>query len=285
VIYTPPVWKEWLTALAVLAAGAACLRLGSWSGRRSTRSRNIIASASIGLAVGAAAAHYPPLRDVAGAWLSVPRGEGVLVCFGALALLGVAGADRKRHSGRAILMGATALVFLLLTALSSGSLGWHYFGRRLRANFPDASDALQQTTGITCAPAAASMLLYRAGIRISEGELAELAGTTILQGTAPYALARAVDQVARVHGMRGSIQRVDYARAVRLARPFIAFVDEPGIGGHAFCVLKADPQQVQTIDPLSGSPETISREEFVTEWDPVIVWIYPRRDTKGHETD
>jgi hypothetical protein len=230
--------------------------------------------------VAAAAAHYPPLRDIAGAWISVPGGEGVLACFGALTLLGVARSERKPDSNRLISMAATALIWLLLVALSSGSLGWHYFGQRLCANYPDASGALQQTTGITCAPAAASMLLYRAGVRISEGELAELANTTLLQGTAPYALARAVDRVARVHGMRGSIQRIDYARAMRLARPFVAFVNEPGIGGHTLCVLRADPRQVRTIDPLSGSPETIPRKEFVAEWDPVIIWIGPQRGAK-----
>jgi peptidase C39-like protein len=272
-IYTPPAWQEWLCAAAILAAGATCLRLGAWSGHRSVRARNITAAVGIALALGAAAAHYPPLREVAGAWLSIPGGEGVLACFGALTLLGVAGSDHKRRSSRAVPIAAAALVFLLLIALSSGSLGWHYFGQRLRANYPDASGALQQTTGITCAPAAASMLLHRFGIRISEGELAELAGTNPLQGTAPYALARAVDRAARRHGMRGRIQRMDDARARRLARPFVAFVNEPGIGGHALCVLKFDPARVWVIDPLAGAQETILREEFVAEWDPVIIWV------------
>jgi hypothetical protein len=281
-IYTPPAWQEWLCAVAILAAGATCSRLGDWLGRRSARARNITAAVGLALALGAAAAHYPPLREIAGPWLSLPGGEGVLACFGALALLGVAGSDRKRRSSRAVPIAATTLVFLLLIALSSGSLGWHYFGQRLRANYPDASGALQQTTGITCAPATASMLLYRSGIRISEGELAELAGTSPLRGTAPYALARAVDGVVRRRGLRAYIQRVDYAGAVHLAHPFVAFVNEPGVGGHALCVLSADPRQARTIDPLSGSQETIPREEFVAEWDPVIIWVGPRTDTKDH---
>jgi ABC-type bacteriocin/lantibiotic exporter with double-glycine peptidase domain len=157
---------------------------------------------------------------------------------------------------------------------------WHYFGQKLRANFPDARGALQQTTGITCAPAAAFMLLFRSGLRVSEGELAERANTTPPQGTAPYALARAVNGIARRHRLRGCIRRVDYAHAVRLGRPFVAFMNRPGVGGHALCVLKAGTAQVRVIDPLSGSPETMTREEFVSEWDPVIVWV-ERTGTAG----
>jgi ABC-type bacteriocin/lantibiotic exporter with double-glycine peptidase domain len=132
---------------------------------------------------------------------------------------------------------------------------------------------LQQTTGITCAPAAAAMMLYQSGIRVSEGELAELAGTNPLQGTAPYALARAVDCVARRSGKRGCVRRVDYAQVSLLGRPFVAFMNRPGVGGHALCVARADATAVEVIDPLSGSEDRMTREEFTAEWDPVIVWV------------
>jgi ABC-type bacteriocin/lantibiotic exporter with double-glycine peptidase domain len=138
---------------------------------------------------------------------------------------------------------------------------------------PDGNGALQQTTGITCGPAAAAMLLHRAGIRISEGALAELASTSPLQGTAPFALARAVDRVARCRGMRGRVRRVEYEEAFRLARPFVAFVHRPGVGGHAVCVRSVGPHRVATLDPLSGTRDMIPRDQFVTQWDPVIVWV------------
>jgi hypothetical protein len=227
--------------------------------------------------VGAAVAHYPPLRDAAGPWLCRVGGEVEVACLGAAALLGIAWADRERAASSVLLATATGLVFLVLAALGAGPLGWRYFGQRLRSNYPDATGTLCQTTGITCAAAAASMLLYRSGIRISEGELAELAHTSPIQGTAPYALARAVDIAARRHGLRGRIQRVDYARAWRLGHPFLAFVNRPGEGGHALCVLKADSIRVWTIDPLSGTPETVPRAQFIAAWDPIIVWVtYPR---------
>lgn len=273
--YTPAVWQEWLAMAAILAAGASCLWLGIWSSRRSTHARNTAAAMGLALAVGAAAAHYPPLRDVVGPCLSLPGGEGALACLGTLALLGIAEAERKQSSRRPVRAAAFALVFLALFAFSSGSVGWHYFGQSLRANYPDASGALQQTTGITCAPAAAAMLLYHSGLRISEGAMAELAHTSFIQGTAPYALARAVDRVARRQGLRGCIQRVDYARAVCLRHPFVAFINRPGIGGHALCVLKAAPEKLLVIDPLSGMQETVQRDQFVAGWDPVIIWIEP----------
>src|SRR5260370_41281160 len=99
-IYTPSVWQEWLTAAAIIAAGASCLRLGTWSGRRSARARNITAAVGIALALGGAAAHYPPVREVAGAWLSIPGGEGELAFFCSLTLLCVAGADHERRAGQ-----------------------------------------------------------------------------------------------------------------------------------------------------------------------------------------
>jgi hypothetical protein len=273
--YSPPLWQEVLSLLTLLAAGLACLRLGRTAGRRSARAGGGVALTAGLVAVLAAAAHYPPLRDIAGPWLILPGGEASLACLAALTLIGVAGADRKKRLP--LLHLAAGLVLLLLTTLTSGSLGWRLFGQRLRANYPDARGALQQTTGITCGPAAASMLLHHAGIRISEGELAELANTTPLQGTAPHALARAVDHAARRHTMRGHIQRVDYEEAVRLGRPFVAFVTRPGVGRHSICVVKATSAGVLTLDPLSGTGETLPREEFTGEWDPVVVWVEGRR--------
>ena len=268
-----PVWQEWLTSLLLIGAPALCLRTGAWANRRSARCRNAAVVSGISIALAAAAAHYPPFRDVAGPWLSFPGGEGVLACLGASVLLGVAWSERQRDSSRLIRVSATGLIFLLLAGLSSGSLFGHYFGQKLCANYPDARGALQQTTGITCGPAAASMLLYQSGLHVSEGELAELANTTPLRGTAPYALARAVDLVARRRQMRGCIRRVDYAKAVQLGQPFVAFMNRPSVGGHALCVLKLEEARVRVIDPLSGTREMMTRREFVAEWDPVIVWV------------
>jgi hypothetical protein len=273
--YSPLAWQEWFALWMILLCGVLCWRLGAWSSRRSARARNSVAPAAATVAVAAAAAHYPPFRDIVGPWLRVPGGEGALACFGALVLVGIVWDDPNRRSSRPVLIAATTLVLMLLIGLSSGSLGWHYLGRRLRANYPDASGALQQTTGMTCAPAAASMLLHHAGIRISEGALAELANTTPIQGTAPYALARAVDHVARRHGLRARIQRVDYPRALRLQHPFVAFVKRPGVGGHALCVLMVEPARLRVIVPLSGTRDTIDRDEFLAEWDPTIFWIEP----------
>jgi hypothetical protein len=269
--YSPSLWQEVLSLLALLAAGLACLRLGRTAGRRSARAGGGVALTAGLVAVLAAAAHYPPLRDIAGPWLILPGGEAALACLAALTLIGVAGADRKKRLP--LLRLAAGLVLLLLTTLTSGSLGWRLFGQRLRTNYPDASGALQQTTGITCGPAAASMLLHHAGIRISEGELAELANTTPLQGTAPQALARAVDRVARRHGRRGHIQRVDYEGAVRMGRPFVAFVTRPAVGRHTICVVEAKSGEVSTLDPLSGTKERLPRQTFITGWDPIIVWV------------
>jgi hypothetical protein len=196
----------------------------------------------------------------------------VLACLGALILLGQVSGMRQPSASPVTLTVTTGLVFLLLGGLVAGSLGWRLFGRKMRANLPDARGRLQQSTGITCGPAAATMLLHHHGIRISEGELAEQANTSPITGTDPYALARAIDRVGSRHGVRGRVRRVDYPQAMELGAPFVALVRRPGVGGHAVYVERVSRAEVAVIDPLSGMPERESRQQFLEEWDPVIVW-------------
>jgi hypothetical protein len=120
--------EEWLTAATMLGAAWLCFRAGVGSSRRARPGWNGAAAGAVAATLGAAAAHYPPFRDVAGPWLAVPGGEGSLACLGASVLLGIAWSQRKPASSRLLLAMATALVFLLLAALGSGSLTWHYFG-------------------------------------------------------------------------------------------------------------------------------------------------------------
>src|SRR5436309_3280997 len=98
--------------------------------------------------------------------------------------------------------------------------------------------ASRRSARVRSAPAAAAMLLQRWGIRISEGEMAELANTTPVLGSDPYSLGRAVDRVVRTRRLRGHAGRFEYSRAVRLACPFVALVNRPGIGGHAVLVVR-----------------------------------------------
>ena len=102
----------------------------------------------------------------------------------------------------------------------------------------------------------------------------------LLDGTeSVYALAQAALREFRplaqtiAAQMRGCVRRVGYSQAVRLRRSFVAFMNRPGVGGHALCVLEVDETKVQVIDPLSGTRETMARQEFEAEWDPVIVWV------------
>jgi hypothetical protein len=39
--------------------------------------------------------------------------------------------------------------------------------------------------------------------------------------------------------------------------------------------LRVEPARLWVIDPLSGTRDTIERDEFVAEWDPTILWIEP----------
>ena len=72
---------------------------------------------------------------------------------------------------------------------------------------------------------------------------------------------------------RACIRRASYEEAARLGKPFVALVTRPGVGRHAICVLEAASVRLLTLDPLSGTKETLTRVEFTAEWDPTILWV------------
>jgi hypothetical protein len=269
-------WWEWTRFLATLLACVAAARLGWAAWKRSPKVGTLAAVAAGVVGAVAASAHYPPVRTYVGALVSQVGGEGVIACLCLFVLLGVAWASGGRRANRPLLIMAAVLGFAVVSALAAAPLAWRYLGQRQRANYPDANGVVQQSTGMTCAPAAAAMLLHYQGIRCSEGTLAELAGTNPLIGTDEFLLARALGGVAVERGIRAMARRIDYAQAVKLARPFVAYIRRPGVGGHAILVLTVGPVGVEAIDPLTGSPESSDRTTFEAEWGGVAVWIESR---------
>jgi ABC-type bacteriocin/lantibiotic exporter with double-glycine peptidase domain len=164
----------------------------------------------------------------------------------------------------------------LLAAMAVGALCVR-LGIAAAARSPRAGKATAVFGALAAVLAAAAMLLHRYGLRVSEGTLAELAGTNPLIGTDEYALARAVERAAQNKGLRGSAARLDYEAARRLNAPFVAYVRRPGVGGHAIFIEMVEPAAVQTADPLSGTAEKMNRAAFAEEWSGVAVWLEPVR--------
>jgi hypothetical protein len=270
-----PLWSEWIRLLVTLLAGILSFRLGMAAWARSQKTGTVTATTSVVLAAVVASVHYPPMRDLAGSLLSRMGGESTLACLFLLLLLGVAWKAGRRYAGRPLLIIAAGLAFTVLLVTVSAPLAWRCFGQRLQANYPDASGMIQQKTGMTCAPASAAMLLHRYKVRVSEGQMAEGAGTNPLIGTDEFALARAMERVAAARNLRATARRLHYEAARQLACPFVAYVRRPGIGGHAILVIEADPTSVTTADPLFGTTEKMTRTAFEEEWSGVAIWLTP----------
>lgn len=268
-----PLWPELFRLLVVLVAGAFLFRLGSAAWARSPRQGVLTAVVAGAVTAAVASVHYQPMRQVAGPLVSRAGGEGTLACLGLILMLGVAWKAGRRFASRPLVVTAIILSSAILLTTNGAPLAWRWFGQPLMRNYPNSAGLIQQTTGMTCAPAAAAMLLNRYGLRVSEGQLAETAGTNPLVGTDEFALANAMELPAAGHNLRAAARRLSYQEAKQLACPFVAYIRRAGIGGHAILVLEIGETNVLTADPLSGETERMPRSSFEEEWSGVAIWL------------
>jgi hypothetical protein len=198
-------------------------------------------------------------------------GAAILLCWGTLLLWGVlrcAAAARARNERLVVLLAAGVGAVMLLQAGSC--LWWRFCAPELWERTVDATGGLRQSTGVTCYPASAVMLLHHYGIAAGEGEMAYLANTS-LGGTEDFAMVRALSRKGRANGWRAEVEDTDYDACVRRGHPFIAHVDLPDIGLHAVFVKEITPEYVVIIDPISGVPERLLRAEFDDVWNGGLV--------------
>lgn len=259
--------------LALLAVGG----LGFVLGKRTHRLPRplFLASVALGAVVAtslvfmafAVAARVNTPRDWAGPVLHLVGGERVLACWSAIFLLGVAWSGRRRRFSRGFIGTLVAIAGLLILASGSGRLVWRLLGKEMWHHGVNQDGCLTQTTGLTCSPAAAVMLLDRYGIRTSEGEMAYLARTSPVGGTDSYAMAHALALKVRSRGWTARVRKADYDACLRRGSPFIAHVAMPGVGRHALFVERLTPDHAEIIDPRLGRPDQIDRKTFESWWD------------------
>ena len=228
------------------------------------------------MAVGVVVLHQDRFAGAAHG-LAVAFGGGtVVVCMGVLLLSGAAWDVRGRVLGH-LVVGLLAVIASVLVAITIfGWVRWRYLEPDVRAHYADAQGVVEQQTGLTCSAASGAMLLHRYGIRVSEGELAELAGTGLLLGTDHFLLARAMDRIVARRGLRCRNASVDYEEARRTGRPFVAGVNDPHVGHHAIFVSRMGADKVWAIDPMGGSEDAMSRSDFEERWRGDVVWLEPR---------
>jgi len=157
----------------------------------------------------------------------------------------------------------------------SGPLWWRFFAPQLWARTADERGCLQQSTGLTCSPAAAVMLLHHYGIAASEGEMAYLAKTSLF-GTEGRNMARALSYKVQKRGWYAVFRSLDYEGCIRPGESFIAHVEDPHFGGHAVLLLNATSANAEVVDPLDGLRRKMSRAAFERVWDGTVIQVICR---------
>ena len=264
-----PLCSEWLRALFMPVAGILMIALGMRMSGLTERIRNGLSVGIVFLTIVAMATHYQPLRPIFGSATERLGGEAAVIGFLLLMLVGIARARMRT----AMLNIGICLAFTIISISAFFPLYWHYLNRKPFSNYSDKSGNIQQTTGFTCAPAAASMLLSRYGIRVSEGMLAERAGTNPIFGTNEYSLIHALESATSIRALKASAEHLSYQQACALSRPFVAYILIPSIGGHAVLVDSLNSDKALISDPLTGSSDHISINEFRQEWQGTAIWM------------
>src|SRR6476646_10548800 len=185
--------------IAPLVVGAVLFVLGGRSHAGPRWTQGVL----IGLAIGIVAIWASTLLNVE---LGMVRpifsrlgGAKTVLCWSALALLGVAWRSPRRGFTPQFLVFLAAVSGLLITIEASASLWWRWVDPNAWTNTVDQNGLLTQSSGKTCGPASGVMLLHHYGVGTSEGEMAYLSRTSWF-GTDCYDLSRAIQDKVKATG-------------------------------------------------------------------------------------
>jgi hypothetical protein len=235
------------------------------------------------LAVGVVAllvvAYFTPLKDWTDPMLYRIGGETFPACLVALFLLGVVWGQPGRSTSSTFLAILVGLIGIILLVNHSGRLSWRWLGGAAWNNRADANGCVTQTTGWSCSPAAAVMLLHHHRIDATEGEMAYRARTNFLLGTSVYDMADAVSEKVGSLGGIAEVRRDGYEAWMLRGEPFLAHVTLPNLGGHALYVEQLTDDAAKVIDPRFGQRTTLSRPELERIWDGRGICLTPREGT------
>lgn len=251
-----------------VATAVVAFVLGRAARRWPRRAWLSVVACVLASAVGAATVALLETPEVVAEPLSRLGGVTVVLSWTALFLLGAASL-RPAGSFSARFLGMLACVAALLVVIeSAGALWWRFCAAESWDRRCDPRGCLQQSSGLTCAPATACMLLRHYGINASEGELAYLAGTSLF-GTDGPAIARALRLKVEPFGLQVRLER---PQSMPLRRPFLAVVRSPNLG-HALLVERLLVEQVTVVDPLDGERRHMARAAFDAAWTGTALYL------------
>ena len=267
-----PLVLDFLDVLLPLAAGVAALVGGRYLRRLPAGIFRGVIGLSVAIVLFLGVAYFTPLRGPVNDVLWHVGGIANIACVLAMLLLGVVLAVPGRSTSTGFLRVLAGLVALIVVLNSGGRLWWRFVSQATWDNAPDARGCLTQSTGWTCSPAVAAMLLHHHGISTTEGEMAYLANTSYL-GTDVQAIAQAMTAKGASQRLVAQIRHADYDSCLQQTGPFLACVTIPGIGGHAVFVLRMSPEEIELIDPRIGQRQKIARAQIEPQWDGKIVYL------------
>lgn len=128
----------------------------------------------------------------------------------------------------------------------------------------DGQGVCIQSTGYTCAPAAAVTVLRSFGIQAEEGDLAVRAKTTS-SGTMLDLLSNAIFEAYSDQGITSEYRTFKTLDELQRAGPTLASVKFGPFEDHCVAVLSMHSNQVNVADPLCGM-RILPREEFLSIW-------------------
>jgi predicted double-glycine peptidase len=198
-------------------------------------------------------------------WVAAGRNEFVILSAAVPMLFGTLIPRLKKKRLKVlvvILMAAAAGHFVILAFLVPGLVR----GRLAELDTViNADDVCLQTTKYTCGPASAVSALRRLGIEAEEGELAILAHSTPVHGTADDLLCRAIEKQYGPQGVRCRYRYFDSIDQLRGTCPTIAVIRYAILVDHYVTVTEVEDDFVVTADPLGGI-QKLTHEEFADKW-------------------
>lgn len=206
------------------------------------------------------------------------HGWTLVLSWLALFLLGVAATSPRRSFSSAFLVCLVLLAGGMILLETSGRMWWRFCAPEAWQRGANEQGHLRQSSGTTCGPVSAVMLLHYHGLDASEGEMAYRAGSTWF-GSSAQTLVRALTEKVQEHGGWAEVRQENYAGCLARDTPFVAIVRRPDIGRHAVFVEKVTETEVQLVDPLYGSRNRFTRLQFEQEWVGTAVVIrWPVKD-------
>lgn len=266
-----PVWLDVIDVVVPVLIGIVLFVAGRMQRRLPMALRVLLVTVAIGIVVVGALTLGHVMPPQVGFWVSRIGGASVLLAWVAQFLVGMVWDTQGRSFSPTFLVLLSIIAGCLVAVESSGRLWFRYRESALFDRYPDPEGMLQQSSGASCSPTAAAMMLHRYGIKASEGEMAYLAGTSLFGTDAP-SIARALRLKLDDQGWHVVARHMSYDECVQLGAPFIAHV-AGSTSGHALLVERAVPDHVQIVDPAEGKRIWMLKAEFLRIWDGTAIYL------------